>query len=89
MLFTDNNNLILEELSGWGLFPRKTVLLIDKTSDYRMLKDKLKIFNTKEKYLKGDKFIVYTICPIENKNQKPISLITKSKNDQPFIISFD
>ena len=45
--------------------------------------------SSKEKYLKGDKFIVYTICPIENKNQKPVSLITKSKTDQPFIINFD
>ena len=25
MFFKENNNLILEELSGWGLFPRKTV----------------------------------------------------------------
>ena len=44
---------------------------------------------SKEKYLKGDKFIVYTICPIENKNTKPVSLITKSKTNEPFIIKFD
>ena len=45
--------------------------------------------SSKEKYLKGDKFIVYTICPLENKDKKPVSLITKSKTNEPFVISFD
>ena len=40
---------------------------------------------------KGQPADAFSFLPIyiENKNQKPISLITKSKTDQPFIISFD
>jgi hypothetical protein len=42
--------------------------------------------NSREKYLKGEKFIIYNICNIEQKTYRPISM---SMDDISTVVNFD
>ena len=44
---------------------------------------------SKEKYIKGDKFIIYQLVPIIEKKYKPINIENKKENEVACIVTFD
>lgn len=45
--------------------------------------------SSKEKYIKGDKFIIYQLVPIITKKYKPINIENQKENEHNCIVNFD
>lgn len=45
--------------------------------------------NSREKYIKGHKFIIYQLTTIENKSYNPINILSSKNNDKECIVIFD
>lgn len=57
----------------------------------QVIKTKNYTINSREKYMKGSKFIIYNLCKSESKEYKPLLEIkeTENYNDKPIIINFN
>lgn len=45
--------------------------------------------NSREKYIKGHKFIIYQLITIENKSYNPINIVSSKNNDKECVVIFD
>ena len=45
--------------------------------------------NSREKYIKGHKFIIYQLVTIENKSYNPINIVSSKNNNKECIVIFD
>ena len=45
--------------------------------------------SSREKYIKGDKFIIYQLIPTEKRKYQPISISTFKQNEKSCIVSFE
>ena len=62
----------------------------------QILKTKNYTINSREKYMKGSKFIIYSLCKLEHKEYKPILEIGNNNDndldeepDKPIVITFN
>jgi hypothetical protein len=44
---------------------------------------------SREKYIKGDKFIIYQIIPTEHRKYQPMTIATSSQNERACTVVFD
>lgn len=45
--------------------------------------------NSREKYIKGNKFIIYQLVTIENKSYNPINIVSSKDSNKDCIVIFD
>ena len=45
--------------------------------------------SSREKYIKGDKFIIYQLNPTENRKYQPVTISTRKDNENNCIVTFD
>ena len=59
----------------------------------QILKTKNYTINSREKYMRGEKFIIYCLCPIEKKKYNPIINLSSENNTElikkPILLTFD
>ena len=44
---------------------------------------------SREKYIKGDKFIIYQLIPTEKRKYQPMTISTSSEDERACIVTFD
>ena len=44
---------------------------------------------SREKYIKGDKFIIYQLIPTENRKYQPMTISTSKQDERACIVTFD
>lgn len=45
--------------------------------------------SSREKYIKGDKFIIYQLIPTEKRKYQPLTISTYKQNEKACVVSFD
>lgn len=59
-----------------------------------ILRQMVRLFNysvvSREKYIKGDKFMIYQLVPSESRNYQPVTIINNKENKgKDYVIKFD